>query len=155
MNRYKFKEADFKAAIHYIKTGKNQIDAPNWAIKKKDELTIKGKKVFFKNMEIIAEEKIDDYLREAIYSKDGTMPFGRDSIFHKMKATVIGIPRRRVMDFLRAQKTLGETRPAIPGPKVKSGPRLKKLTLETDLVFVKKADVVQAQPRLEKKSTRN
>ena len=55
------------------------------------------------------------------------------------------------MDFLRGQKTLGEQRPAVAKPKVKSGPKLKKLTLETDLVFVKRDDVIQAQPRLEKK----
>ena len=144
MNRFKFKEADFPGAIKYIKTGKDEINAPNWAIKRKADLTVKGKTVFFKGLEIVAEEKINDYLREKIYSKDANIPYGRDSCFHLLKTTVVGIPRRRVMDFLREQKTLGEQRPAVAKPKVKSGPKLKKLTLETDLVFVKRDDVIKA-----------
>ena len=48
MNRFKFKQADFPAAIKYLTTGKDEIDAPNWAISKKVDLKVKGKKVFFK-----------------------------------------------------------------------------------------------------------
>ena len=38
MNRYSIKEADFPAAIKYIKNGKDKLSAPNWAIKFKDDL---------------------------------------------------------------------------------------------------------------------
>ena len=150
MNRYKFKEADWPGAIKYLKTGKEEINAPNWAIAKKADLKVKGNKIFYKDLEIIPSEKIDDYLRDKIYNKDSKLTFGRDSCFHLLKKSVIGCPRRRVMTFLRSQKTLGETRAAVPQPKIRSGPKLKGLQLQTDLVFVRKNDVFDSNPRFEK-----
>ena len=48
LNRYKFYEKDFPAAKKYIKTGKGK--APNWFKKFKDNLTIKGSKIFYLNV---------------------------------------------------------------------------------------------------------
>lgn len=150
MNRYKIKEVDFIAAIKYLKTGNGEIDAPNWAIKNKKHLTIKKKKIFFKGLEIIPEEKVDMYLRNALYTRgENLTPFGRDSGYHSIKKKASNITRRRLMKFLRAQKTLGSTRPSLPKVKVSSGEKLKKLTLGTDLVFVRKNDLVKALPSLE------
>ena len=150
MNRFKFNEADWPAAIKYLKTGKDEINAPNWAISKKADLKVTGGKILYQGLEIIPSEKLDDYLREKIYDKDTKLAFGRDSCFHLLKKSIVGCPRRRVMAFLRAQKTLGETRAAVPQPKIRSGPKLKGLQLQTDLIFVRKNDVFDANPRFEK-----
>lgn len=145
MNRFKFQKKDFKDAMEYIKTKKG--NAPNWA--KREGLAVKGGKIYYNNLQVIAEEDVDHYLRKTIYDKDSTTPFGRDSAFHIIKSKVLGIPRRKIMDWLRTQKTLGETRAALPVPKRKKGPKLGKPTFEVDLVFIRKDDLVDSNPRFD------
>jgi hypothetical protein len=142
MNRFKFHKKDFKSAIEYIKSKKGT--PPNWA--KKDGLSIKGSKIFYNELEIVAEEDVDDYLRKTIYDKEATTPFGRDSAFHIIKSKVLGVPRRKIMEFLRKQKSLGETRSALPKPKRKMGPKLGRPTFECDLVFIRKDDLINSNP---------
>ena len=150
LNRYKFYEKDFPAAKKYIKSGKGK--APNWCKKFKDKLQIKGSKIFYDEKEIVPLEKVDDYLRSKLYSKDATLPFGRDSAHYKLLQTCVGIPRRKLMEFLRAQKTLAESRPSLPKPKVRSGTKLKKLQIETDLIFVRRNDIISANPKFQDES---
>jgi hypothetical protein len=101
-------------------------------------------------MDIVAEEDVDKYLRTALFDKTSDLPFSRDAAFHILKKKVVGIPRRKIMEFQRSQRTLGETRAALPQPKVRGGPKLKKYTIETDLVFIRKNDLEDINPRFEK-----
>jgi hypothetical protein len=140
MNRYKFRKADFPKAVEYIKTGKG--DAPNWA--KRDGLTVKGSKIYYGALEILAHEDVDAYLRKKIYAKEADTPAGRDSAYHIIKSQVLGCPRRRVMEWLRAQKSLGETRSATAQPKRKAGVKLGRPTFEVDLCFIRKADLIDS-----------
>ena len=105
MNRFRFKKADFKNAKQYIKTKKGP--APNWA--KREGVTVKNGKLFWQDKEIIASEDVETYLRKTIYDKDCKTPSSRDGAFHLIKDSVLGVSRAAVMDFLRGQKTLGET----------------------------------------------
>ena len=80
MNRYSINQSDISAAIKYIKTGEDKLSAPNWAIKYKADLSTKNGKIFYQvDREVIPKERVSDYLREQIYSKDAKIPFGRDS----------------------------------------------------------------------------
>ena len=85
MNRYKFTEENIQQAIKFLKGAKA---GPNWAKRFKDDLKAKGSKVFYKELEIVPESKIDDYLRDKMFKKDGTLPFGRDAAYHKLKKHV-------------------------------------------------------------------
>ena len=145
MNRYSIKQSDFPAAIKYIKTGEDKISAPNWAVKYKDDLSIKNGKIFYQvDRELVSKERVSDYLREQIYSKDAKIPFGRDSSYYQLVKQCVGVTRRVLMEFLRSQKSLGSTRPSLAKPKQMSGIKIKKLTLETDLIFVRRPDLVKA-----------
>ena len=53
MNRYRFDEDGIAKAVEFLK-GKSK-DAPVWAKKYKADLKIKGKKVFYKGLEIFLE----------------------------------------------------------------------------------------------------
>lgn len=150
MNRYKLKKSDFPAAIKYILGKAKKGESPNWAVKFKDDLTVKGSKLKFKGMDLIPEADADAYLRKVLMDPQGDVPFSRDAAFHILKNRVAGIGRRKIMEFFRKQRTLGETRPALPKPKVKGGEKLKKLTIETDLIFIRKNDLVASNPRFRK-----
>ena len=81
MNRYKFIDADIPKVKKFLKSGTG--NAPNWAKKYKDDLTVKGNKIYYKDLEIVTQEKMSDFLREKIMSKEATIPFGRDSAYYK------------------------------------------------------------------------
>ena len=112
---------------------------------------VKGKRIFFKEdgilKEIIPRERVDDFLRDQIYSKDSNLPFSRDGAHYKLLKTTIGCSRRNLMSFLRSQKSLAETRPSLPKVKRHAMRKLKKLQLETDLIFVRRPDVIKANPK--------
>ena len=80
MQRFKYHQKDWPAAISYIKKGKKTIDTPNWAIKFKDDLSVKGKIIYYKvRQQLVPREKVTAFLRKKIYDKSATVPFGRDS----------------------------------------------------------------------------
>ena len=149
MQRFKYHQKDWPAAISYIKKGKKTIDTPTWCIKFKDDLSVKGKTIYYKvKQQLVPREKVTAFLRKKIYDKSATIPFGRDSAHYKLKSEVVGVPRRRIMEFIRAQKSLGQVRSAVAQPKVKSGKKLKGVVLETDLVFLKREDVKKMNTRI-------
>ena len=67
MNRYKFTDASLAKAIKFI-NGKINT-GPAWAKKHKEDLKIKGKKLFYNGKEIVTRERIDEVLRSEIYKK--------------------------------------------------------------------------------------
>lgn len=151
MNRFKFSKAALKKAISFLeqktKTG------PVWASKFKDELKVKNGKLFYQDRQIVAREDVDTLLRSELYKKNGDTPSGRDSAFHVLKQRYVGVSRRALMEWLRAQKALGETRAAVPKPKQSYGERLKRYTFETDLIFLKKNDLVKNNKRFARDDT--
>jgi hypothetical protein len=55
------------------------------------------------------------------------------------------------MKWLQAQKSVGETRPAVAKAKRSAGEKMKTYTFETDLIFLKRKDVIQADDKFEMK----
>ena len=145
INRYKFKDADIVRVKKYLKSGTG--NAPNWAKKFKGDLSVKGNTVFYKGKEIVTQENMDDWLRKKIMGKEAAIPFGRDSAYYKLNC--IGVPRRKLMEWLRAQKTLAESKPKLAKPKVQAGKKYKKITLQSDLVFVRRPDVIKANKKFQ------
>ena len=145
MDRYKLKDADIKKAVTYLKTKKGTL--PVWASKYKDDLTLKGNKLFYKERQVVSRERVDDVLRNELYKKGGDVPSGRDSAFHICKQRYVGISRRALMEFIRKQKPLGEVKAALNKPKRTSGERLKNYTFESDLIFLKKTDLEKANKK--------
>ena len=145
MFRFKFTEKNVNAAIKYLRDGKGT--PPKYAVKFKDELTIKGKKLFYNGKEVIPRERMEAVMREALYKEKSDVPYGRDSAFHVLKQRYVGLPKHRLMEFIRKQKTLGEITPALNKPRQTGGPRLKNLTFETDLIFLRKTDLDKANKK--------
>ena len=145
MNRFKITAAAVKKTKQYIKDGSGK--PPPWAVRFKDDLSLAGQKLLFKDREVIPRERVEAVLREEIYRKNGDMPAGRDGAFHICKKKYVGISRRALMDFIRAQKSLGEVKAAQNKPKRSAGERLKNYVLETDLIFLKKNDLEKANQK--------
>ena len=59
------------------------------------------------------------------------------------------------MDWLRSQKTLAETKPKLAKAKVAGGKKYKKITLESDLVFVRRQDVIKANKKFQNDELKN
>ena len=148
MDRFKITDAAIKQAIEYIKTEKGK--PPRWVSKYKDDISLKGNKLYYKEREVISKERVDDVLRTELYKKNGDIPAGRDSAFHICKQRYVGISRRALMEFIRKQKPLGEVKSALNKPKVAGGERLKNYVFETDLIFLKKNDLETANKKFEK-----
>jgi hypothetical protein len=150
MNRYKLTDATIEAAIKFLK--KKSDTGPAFAVRFKDDLKVQGKQLLYKGTIVVSKEKVGDVLREEIYKKNATVPASRDAAFHLLKNKYTGITRRALMKWLLAQKTLGTTRPAPAAAKRSAGEKMKKYTFETDLIFLKRTDIVKADPKFKKKS---
>ena len=150
MDRYRFTTDSISKAKGFL-TGKTKT-GPAWAKRFKEDLTVKGTKVLYKGREIIPAEKIEDVLRQEIFKRDADIPPSRDGAFHIVKQRYVGISKRKILAFLQAQRILVETKPIVAQAKVKAGKKLDKYSFETDLIFVKREDVLRADPKFEKKS---
>ena len=148
MNRYRFSKENIAAAILFLK--KKSATGPPFAEKFKNDLRVKGKKLFYEGKQVVAREEVEDVYRTEIYKVKGDIPAARDAAFHLLKQRYVGCSRRSLMKFLQAQKTLGETRPAVAKAKRSSGEKLKVPTFETDLIFLKRTDCIKADPNFDK-----
>ena len=147
MDRYRFTTDSIAKAKSFV-SGKAKT-GPAWAKRFKDDLAVKKSKVYYKEREIVPSEKIDDVLREEIFKRDADIPPSRDGAFHIVKQRYVGISKRKILAFLQAQRTLVETKPIVAQAKVKAGKKLDKYSFETDLIFVKREDVLRSDPKFE------
>ena len=153
MNRYHFSESQIPIVIKFLKSG-NRVGVPNWATKNRDKLSVKNGLLFFdKIKQIVPNEQVEKFLREKLYSKNATLPFGRDSAHYQLLKETVGISRRACMDFLRGQKNIQESKPSLAKPRQRTGVPLKKLQLQTDLIFVRKTDLERSNPAFGKDET--
>ena len=144
MHRYKFSRESVTRAIAFVR--KQTKEGPAWAKKHVAQLTTKDGVLFFDKKRVVPREEGDALLRKEIYQKGGTTPSGRDACFHVLKQRYVGVSRRATMEFLRRQKALG-ARAAVPKAKQSYGERLKRYCFETDLVFLKKNDLIKKNKR--------
>lgn len=136
----------------FLKTGKTR-GIPGWATKFKNDLTVDGFDVLYKGRVIVPKEKVDEFIRKKLYSTDGTLPYGRDSAHHVLLKTTVGVSRRALMEFLRRQRTLQVSKPSLAKAKTRPGIKISKLTLEFDLVFLRKTDLKQANRKFGRDKT--
>ncbi len=150
MNRYKIYKKDYDKAKQYIDGKIEKKEAPKWAVKFKDDLTFKKGVLYMGDKTVIANEDVDDWLRKEFYNKESDVPLSRDGAFHILqKRGIVGIPRSRVMKFLKSQTAVESVRNVAAKPKSKGGKRLKSYHFETDLVFVRKPDLVAISKEFE------
>ena len=138
LNRFKIRQGDFVKAIQYLKKKGFKKDTPNWVVKNEKHLTVVGGKVLFNDKKIIPIEKQDEYLRTLVFG-DSPIPLSRDGMFHQVfkgKNAVVGLSRRKIMDFLRAQSVVQKGKGAEPVQKL-AGKKVKEYSIEFDLIFLK------------------
>ena len=133
MDRFRITEAAFKKGLNFLEKGTGK--PPIWCTRFKEDLSVKGGKIYYAKREIIPKERVNSVLRFEFYKKNGDCPSARDSAFHILKKRYVGLSRRDVMKFIRAQKSLGEVKSALPKPKMSAGKKYKNYCYETDLVF--------------------
>ena len=153
MNRFKFSNANLKAAIAFVQN--KSKDGPTFAKRFKDDLKVKKNKLFYQDREVVPVEKVDAILRNEIYKKNGDVSASRDAAHHLIKQRYCGITRRSIMKFLQAQKSVGETMAAVAKPKQSAGVKMKGYSFETDLVFIKRDDCIAADPKFDKLSLKD
>ena len=148
MNRYQIMENDLPNVKKFLKSG-DKDGIPKWAIRFKDKLSVKQGKLYFDGKLVVPKEQVEKYIRSKLYSTDidEMIPHGRDSGHYKLLQQTVGVSRRVLMEFIRGQKNIQETKPSLAKPKRKSGIKLKKLQLQTDLIFVRKDDLDNANPK--------
>ena len=150
MNRYRITESQLPIVKKFL-AGKATNKVPTWAKKFKDDLSVKRGKLFYKQQEVIPREQIDTFLRKIFYTKGETVPLSRDGAFHILKQRpVIGVSRRAIMSFIKGQEPVESGRAAVPQRKKKGGTPLKGYVFETDLIFIRKNDLVNANKRFKK-----
>ena len=86
MFRYKIYEKDVNAVKKYLKTKKG--DLPKWGARFKDDLTLSGNRLLYKNKRVVSIETIEPILRSTLYSKKASLTTSRDSAFHQLKKIV-------------------------------------------------------------------
>ncbi len=90
---------------------------------------------------VVPEEQIAKYMRRSMLDADSKMPLGRDSAYHHIQKTTVGISRRAAYKFLEKQGVLQLTR-NIPNEKAKGGIVLEKRgACELDLIEGKGRDL--------------
>ena len=90
---------------------------------------------------VVPQENIETFLRKQILDPKSTMPLGRDSSYHHIQKTTIGISRRALYSFLAKQEVLQLSR-NIPNYQQKGGRVLtKRGYCEMDLIEGSGADV--------------
>ena len=144
LSRYTIKRTDFPAAIKYLKGKAFKKHSPSWAVRNQQYLQVVDGEIRYNNKRIIPDEDIDRYLRGLVFNKDSKSPLSRDGMYrHILTQNVAGISRRRVAQFLKKQSVVVKGKGAEPVPKM-GGKKLKSYHIETDLIFVRRRDVVKA-----------
>ena len=107
LNRLRITRKTIADAIKYKKSRKG---TPPYLIKWLPNLRVKGKKVYADRYELVAAEDREKLLKESVYGKGSTTPFGRDSLFHAITLkNLAGVPRRYVAEYLRRQPIVAST----------------------------------------------
>ena len=144
LSRYTIKKSDFPAAIKFLGGKAFKKDSPSWAVRNQQYLQVVNGRVKYNDKEIIPDEEIDKYLRKLVFNKDSKSPLSRDGMFkHIQSLNVAGISRRRVATFLKGQSVVVKGKAAEPVPK-HAGKKLKRYHIETDLIFLRRRDVIKA-----------
>ena len=85
VNRIAFTQKGVREAVAYMKRNKNRDPAPYLVAKFGKALKHKQSKLFVHGHEVVPQESRDTVLKKMVYSASSTAPFGRDSLFHKIK----------------------------------------------------------------------
>ena len=143
LSRYTIKKSDFPAAIKFLQ-GKAFKKDSSWAVRNQQYLQIVDGKVRYNDKQIIPSEEVDAFLRGLVFNKESKSPLSRDGMFkHVQSQNIAGISRRRIAQFLKGQSVIVKGKPAEPVPKL-AGKKLKTYHIETDLIFVRRRDVIKA-----------
>ena len=93
--------------------------------------------------QVVPEEQVEKWCRNALMDPKSKMPLGRDSAYHHVQSLTVGISRRALYKFLEKQSVLQLTR-NIPDESPKGGEELQKRGIcEMDLIEGKGRDVLE------------
>ena len=81
MNRFKLTKKSIEKAKKYLA---DDTPGPKWAVKYKEDLSVKAGKLLFKESPIVPHEDIDNYLRTRLYDKND-LQMGRDACHYQIQ----------------------------------------------------------------------
>ncbi len=145
MNRYKVLKSTYPIVKKYLKNAKSvkTTELPTYARKFKKQLSFKGNILYINDKQVIPVEDVDTFLRNEFYDSKSTVPLSRDGGYHALKQRIAGITRARLMTFLKSQPASVSTQDDIAKPRRSGQVKRKAYHIETDLVFIRKPDLVK------------
>ena len=104
LNRLALTKSEIKKAQSYTK---KPVGSPPQLVAKFPNVKFRRGKAYVDGFEIIPAEDREKTLKMYVYSRDSTVPFGRDTLFAWLKENKkAGVSRRYVAEYLRAQEIL-------------------------------------------------
>ena len=161
MRRNKFQPKEYERALKHLKglgkggPGKHKVGADvlpgiKWLrygpyeVRRlahgRDAIFVKRNEIW---KEIVPENRVDEYLRNAMLAPGSDVPLARDSGYHVVQQRTVGISRRMVQRFVNKQEVAQLTRQQQPRIKQPGKPVEGKGYLELDLVEAKGKDIQQ------------
>ena len=158
MRRNKFQPKEYERVLKYLKglgAGKHKVGADvlpgiKWLrygpyeVRRlahgRDAIFVKRNETW---KEIVPENRVDEYLRNAMLAPGSDVPLARDSGYHVVQQRTVGISRRMVQRFVNKQEVAQLPRQQQPRIKQPGKPVEGKGYLELDLVEAKGKDIQQ------------
>ena len=125
----------------------NDLPKVPWAQKQKFKIVHSDKLQLFAEdrgtfKRVVPESEKQEYMRQAILDPASKVPLARDSGYNAIAKTTVGISRRAWAEFLGRQKVVQVSRAIVPARK-RGGRKIHgKGMLETDLIEVKRRDLL-------------
>ena len=105
-NRYRITTNSFEKTKQFLEGKLLKSKAPKYAQSFANDLSFKGKDLFYKGLRVIPLERLDETFRSAVYGKNSKVPLNRDQGYKAITKQFAGTPRRAWAKFLLKQKEL-------------------------------------------------
>jgi hypothetical protein len=139
LNRYKYTRDSIAQAIKALKKGE---PGPSFLRAHPKAFRAKGAKLYQGTRLVIVREDKESWLRDLLYQNKNNYPFGRDSLFHVLKKSYLGITKRDIEAFLNKQQVIVARRSRPNQEKREFVSRIRKAgILSGDLAHIRPEDL--------------
>lgn len=142
MFRYSFDKTEISKAKKFLK--KETDKKPSFL--NKFQGSIKKGNLYLENKLVIPKEDAEKFLRKKVLG--GTVPLSRDGLYYFLSKNFVGISRKMIDKFLKAQNFIRETDTAQPTSKKASRRVKKKGQLSFDLIEINWDDLKFKPPEM-------
>ena len=140
LNRYKYSRAAIAQAVKVLKIGSGA--SPSFILAHPKAFQAKGTKLYQGKRWVGPLEEKEQFLRKLLYENKNDYPFGRDSLFYRLKKEVVGLTKRDIESFLNKQQVIVARRSRPKEEKRDFVSRVRKAgILQGDLAHIRPEDL--------------